>query len=65
MGSGFYPVLRGILLAHGCTFVRHGKGSHELWQSPINGRTFPVSVTIMSRHLANEILKQAGIKQRI
>jgi predicted RNA binding protein YcfA (HicA-like mRNA interferase family) len=45
--------------------MRHGKGSHELWHSPINGRTFPVSVTIMSRHLANEILKQAGIKQRI
>ena len=65
MGSGFYHQLREILLAHGCTFVRHGKGSHEVWHSPISGNTFPVAVTIMSRHLANAILSQAGIKQKV
>lgn len=65
MGSGFYAQLRGILLRAGCTFVRNGKGSHEIWFSPINDKTFPVSVTIMSRHLANAILKQAGIEARI
>lgn len=65
MGSGFYPQLRGILLAHGCAFVRHGKGSHEVWHSPISGNTFPVAVTIMSRHLANDILRHAGIKQKV
>jgi hypothetical protein len=31
----------------------------------ISGHNFPVAVMIMSRHLANEILKQAGIKQKI
>jgi len=65
MGSGFYPQLRLILLAHGCTFVRNGRGSHQIWHSPISEATFPVVVTIMSRHLANQILKQAGIAQRI
>lgn len=65
MGSGFYPQLRDILSAHGCTFARQGKGSHEIWHSPIVGKTFPVAATIMSRHLANAILKQAGIKQRL
>lgn len=65
MGSGFYPQLRAILAAHGCTFVRNGKGSHEIWHSPITEKSFPVAVTIMSRHLANAILKQAGIAQRI
>jgi len=65
MGSGFYLQLRDILLAQGCTFVRHGKGSHEVWHSQISGHAFPVAVTIMSRHLANDILKQAGIKQKV
>ncbi len=65
MGSGFYPQLRDILLAHGCTFVRNGKGSHQIWHSPITGSTFPVAMTIKSRHLANQILKQTGITQRV
>lgn len=65
MGSGFYPQLRAILVAHNCTFVRHGKGSHEIWHSPHTQQVFPVAVTIMSRHLANAILKQAGITQRL
>jgi hypothetical protein len=65
MGSGFYPQLRAILINHSCTFVRNGKGSHEIWLSPISGKTFPVAVTIMSRHLANIILKQAGIDHKL
>ena len=65
MGSGFYPQLRAILIAHDCTLVRQGKGSHEIWHSPSTGKSFPVAVSIMSRHLANAILKQAGTSQRI
>jgi len=61
MGSGFYAQLRVILLENGCARVRHGKGSHEVWFSPITKRTFPISVTVNSRYTANEILKQAGI----
>ena len=64
MGSGFYPQLRALLLAHGCTFVRQGKGSHEVWHSPISQRTFPVAVTVTSRMMANAILKQAGITEK-
>lgn len=44
-----------------CQFVREGKGSHEIWHSPITNRAFTVPVTIASRHLANLILKQAGL----
>ena len=65
MGSGYYAQLSAILLNNGCTFVRNGKGSHEVWHSPIGGNTFPVATTIMSRHLANIILKQAGLKLKI
>ncbi|TAN55871.1 MAG: type II toxin-antitoxin system HicA family toxin [Rhodospirillales bacterium] len=48
-------------MAAGCLFVRQGKGSHEIWHSPINGRNFAVPIGIPSRHTANEILKQAGL----
>jgi len=65
MGSGFYAQLRTILLAHACTMTRQGKGSHEVWFSPITNRTFPVSVTVNNRHTVNVILKQAGISQKI
>lgn len=65
MGAGFYDQLKKVLLANGCFFVRQGKGSHEIWKSPINASEFPVAVTIMSRSLANDILKQAGIKRKI
>ena len=65
MGSGYYAQLRALLLAHGCQFVRQGKGSHEIWQSPISGKRFPVPVTIMARPLANTVLKQAGIHTRL
>ena len=65
MGSGFYPQLRALLLAHGCVFVRQGKGSHEMWHSPISQRTVPVAVTVASRITANAVLKQAGVTQKL
>jgi predicted RNA binding protein YcfA (HicA-like mRNA interferase family) len=41
---------------------RQGKGSHEIWYSPVTGRTFAVPANLKSRRLAGEILKQAGIE---
>jgi hypothetical protein len=55
----------GFAVKQVCKFVRNSKGSHEVWLSQINGQTFPVAVTFMSEHLANEILRQAGIKQKV
>ena len=37
--------IRKLLAEHGCYLVRHGKGDHDIWHSPIN----------------NAILKQSGI----
>ena len=56
--------VRQILSKHGCTFRRRGKGDHDIWYSPINGRTFTVPVKIKSRHMANVILKQGGLSYR-
>ncbi|MCO5080064.1 MAG: type II toxin-antitoxin system HicA family toxin [Rhizobiaceae bacterium] len=47
--------------AAGCALVRQGKGSHEIWRSPITERNFAVPIGIPSRHTANAILRQAGL----
>ena len=64
MGNSLYPLLRDLLLAGQCLRVRQGKGSHEVWKSPA-GKTFSVPVTVVNRHTANGILKQAGIAAKI
>ncbi|WP_241606105.1 MULTISPECIES: type II toxin-antitoxin system HicA family toxin [Rosenbergiella] len=30
------------LIAAGCKLKRHNGGSHQIWWSPITGKTFPV-----------------------
>ena len=65
MARGFTRQIKTILAAHGCTFVRQGRGDHEIWQSPISNTRFVVDGNIPSRSLANTVLKQAGIKDRI
>jgi hypothetical protein len=42
MAPQFDRALRETLGAAGCTFVRQGKGSHEIWYSPITKRNFAV-----------------------
>lgn len=65
MASKLYKLLVEILKNHGCYFIREGKGSHEFWGSPINNAKFSVPITVVSRHTANAILKQAGISEKI
>jgi predicted RNA binding protein YcfA (HicA-like mRNA interferase family) len=64
MGETFDRELRRLLREAGCTFVRPGKGSHEIWSSPITGRSFTGPVGTVSRHTANAVLKQAGLPKR-
>jgi hypothetical protein len=61
MAPQFDRRLRELLRAAGCTLIRQGKGSHEIWHSPVTERNFPVPVGIQSRHTANAILRQAGL----
>ncbi|HEX5277560.1 MAG TPA: type II toxin-antitoxin system HicA family toxin [Fluviicoccus sp.] len=65
MGAGFYDQVKRILLANGCFFDRQGKGSHEIWKSPISNKSITLPVTVESRHTANAILKQAGIDEKV
>jgi predicted RNA binding protein YcfA (HicA-like mRNA interferase family) len=61
MAPQFDRSLRELLRAAGCRMVRQGRGSHEIWHSPITQRNFAVPVGIPSRHTANAILRQAGL----
>lgn len=63
MGSGYYDKLVSYLKENGCYFVRQGKGSHEIWFSPVSNLHFPVAYTIKDRGTANGICKQAGLKK--
>jgi len=63
MAEQFDRPLRDMLRAAGCEFVRQGKGSHEIWRSPMTKRSFAVPVGIPSRHTANAILRQAGLSK--
>ena len=56
--------VREILAKNGCRFLRHGKGDHDIWYSPINNKSFPVDTKIKSRHTANAIMRQSGINYR-
>ena len=59
--TGFGKAVRDKLLEANCNFVRHGKGDHDIWYSPISAQNLTVPVKLMSRHLANKILKDAGL----
>jgi uncharacterized membrane protein YgaE (UPF0421/DUF939 family) len=53
--------VREILREYGCYFVRRGKGDHDIWYSPITNRIVTVDGKIKIRHVANAVMKQAGI----
>ena len=59
--SDYARPVRDILRDHGCSFLREGRGDHEIWVSPHADRPFTVPTKIKSRHTANKILKDAGL----
>ncbi|MEA2904030.1 MAG: hypothetical protein QOG83_1120 [Alphaproteobacteria bacterium] len=59
--ADLYRDLAAILRANGCHLVRTGKGTHEIWYSPVSRRHVTVPRSTKSRHTANDVLKQAGL----
>ncbi|MBO5743177.1 MAG: type II toxin-antitoxin system HicA family toxin [Clostridia bacterium] len=57
----FEKKVRQMLSKNNCVFIRHGKGDHDIWYSPISKRHITVDTKIKSRHTANAIMKQSGI----
>ena len=64
MVQGYSKQLKSILSEHGWRFERSGKGDHEIWWKP-DRKPIVVDGKIMSRHTANAVLKQAGIKSKL
>lgn len=60
----YEKIVREELKKNGCYFVRHGKGDHDIWYSPITNTNVTVDGKIKSRFTADEIMKQSGIKKR-
>jgi predicted RNA binding protein YcfA (HicA-like mRNA interferase family) len=60
--NGYYQQVIEALRKQGFSLVRKGKGSHEVWGCGNVRTTVPYNCP--SRHTANEIMKQAGIKHR-
>lgn len=56
--------VREILKQNNCSFLRRGKGDHDIWYSPITNRHITVDSKIKSRHTANAIMKQCGIEYK-
>ena len=62
MPATFDRELRPILTRAGCQFVRLGKGSHEIWYSPIRNRRFVLlPAAIVSQHTANGVSQIRGL----
>jgi hypothetical protein len=53
--------LRRVLRRVGCEFVRAGRGDHEIWRSPTTGALLVIDDGMKSRHIANQVLKAAGL----
>jgi predicted RNA binding protein YcfA (HicA-like mRNA interferase family) len=56
--------VRKVLKDNGYKFLRQGKGDHEIWHSTVTRISVSVDGKIKSRHSANEIMKEAGIKHK-
>lgn len=63
--ADFAPKLKKLLHESGCYLDRQGRGDHEIWYSPVSDRRFTVDSRIKSRHTANAVLKQAGLKKAL
>jgi hypothetical protein len=61
VARGYGRQIGRLLRDAGCTFVRHGKGDHEIWFSPISKRHFTFDRSVRVRHTANGILQDAGL----
>lgn len=58
--KGYYDLIIAQLKKNGFTFLRQGKGSHEIWVRGAYHQIVPFNCA--SRHTANGIMKDCGIK---
>ena len=57
----YEKIVRKILKEYGYSFHHHGKGDHDIWFNVETKKKVTVDGKIKSRHMANQIMKEAGI----
>jgi mRNA interferase HicA len=61
-----YREIAVVLRENGCYIIRQGKGSHEIWYSPITDKKFPISNHGLGKEIPNttvrKIEKQSGVR---
>ena len=60
--NGYYDLIIAVLKKHGFSYLRQGKGSHEMWSNGSACVTVPFNCK--SRFTANAVMKEVGIKHR-
>ncbi len=58
--NGYYELVVKQLKAHGYSLLRQTGGSHPIWSN--GSRSVTVSTHCYSRHTANALMRQAGIR---
>lgn len=53
--------LKKLLAASGFEFLRQARGDHEVWWHPVTKQKLTIDNGSKSRHLANDLLKEAGL----
>jgi len=62
----YSKTVKEILSKHGWSFLRRGsKASHDIWQNSEGNESVSINRNMKSRFTANDILRQAGVKERI
>jgi len=60
--NGYEKQIKEILKQHGWSFLRRGKGSHDIWSN--GNKSVSVNHECKSRHTANGIMRAAGINHK-
>ena len=53
--------LNNLLREAGWEFLRQARGDHEIWWNPVTNHKLTIDNNSKSRHLANDLLKFAGL----
>lgn len=62
--SNYYAKLTEWLEKHGCHFVKNGKGSHQIWFSPVTNQKFTVPFNTNNKNTVRKIIvKDAGLSR--
>lgn len=64
MVEGYYREVSALLREAGYERIAGGKGSHEKWQNSKTGHVVIVPRNLQSRHTANGILKDIGVRKK-